>query len=126
MKLKVPPALQVLFFGLLMWAIRKVSDQAHFNFEHQSKIYWLIFSVAILIGLAAVYSFKKARTTVDPLRPEQASSLVIKGLYKYSRNPNVPGHASYFMCFFYSIRKSLQPGRYCSLYLVHHPVSDKT
>jgi protein-S-isoprenylcysteine O-methyltransferase Ste14 len=32
-------------------------------------------------------SFKKQDTTVNPLQPEKASSLVITGLFKYSRNP---------------------------------------
>ncbi len=37
--------------------------------------------------IAAFLSFKKQKTTVNPLQPEMASSLVISGVFKYSRNP---------------------------------------
>ena len=35
---------------------------------------------------AAVLSFKKHQTTVNPLHPEKATSLVISGMFKYSQN----------------------------------------
>lgn len=87
MKLKIPPALQVVLFGFLMWFIKKITQQQHFDFQYQNQASWLIFFIGIILGLFAVYSFKKAKTTVDPLNPEKASQLVVQGLYKYSRNP---------------------------------------
>lgn len=38
-------------------------------------------------------SFRRAGTTVSPLRPEQSSALVTSGLYRYSRNPMYLGYA---------------------------------
>jgi len=34
-----------------------------------------------------VYQFLKQKTTVDPRKPQKASSLVTNGLYAFSRNP---------------------------------------
>lgn len=47
----------------------------------------LILLIAILIVLSAAYSFKQVQTTVDPRTPEKTSSLVIRGIYRFSRNP---------------------------------------
>jgi protein-S-isoprenylcysteine O-methyltransferase Ste14 len=41
----------------------------------------------ISMALAGVLAFRRADTTVDPRAPQQTSSLVIKGIYHYSRNP---------------------------------------
>ena len=43
--------------------------------------------VGISVFVAAVSSFKKQKTTVNPISIETASSLVISGIFKYSRNP---------------------------------------
>lgn len=40
-----------------------------------------------LVGLAAVYFIRQARTTVNPFKPEQTVTLVTHGIYLYSRNP---------------------------------------
>lgn len=67
-------------------------------------IYWLSPSLALsgypkrslslalaLVGsgicLAGVLAFRKAGTTVDPMRPAGTSSLVVAGIYSRSRNP---------------------------------------
>jgi protein-S-isoprenylcysteine O-methyltransferase Ste14 len=47
-------------------------------------------SVALLgavICLSGVVSFRRARTSVNPMRPDSTSSLVVSGIYKYTRNP---------------------------------------
>ena len=40
-----------------------------------------------LISLAGVVQFRRARTTVNPMTPEASSSLVVAGLYRWTRNP---------------------------------------
>jgi len=47
--------------------------------------------VGLLIELYSVFLFFRARTTVNPLKPDNSSSLVISGLYRYSRNPMYVG-----------------------------------
>ena len=87
MKLKIPPAIQVLIFASLMWLIRIVTAIKHVEFEYQILISWLFFGIGAFIGIIAVYSFRKASTTVDPINPDKTSSLVTQGIYKYTRNP---------------------------------------
>jgi protein-S-isoprenylcysteine O-methyltransferase Ste14 len=40
-----------------------------------------------LVALAGVVAFRRHRTTVNPFTPEQSSSLVDGGIYRFSRNP---------------------------------------
>src|SRR5690554_7931457 len=39
------------------------------------------------ISLIGVRSFRRAKTTVNPLKPEQATQLVDGGIYRLTRNP---------------------------------------
>ena len=87
MKLKIPPALQIAFFALVAWLINKLTEIKHLDFEFQNELSWLIFAIGSLIGIIAVYAFRKAQTTVDPRTPDKASKLVIVSIYKVSRNP---------------------------------------
>lgn len=45
------------------------------------------------IAIAGVVAFRRARTTVNPLKPEATSSLVISGVYGFTRNPMYVGLA---------------------------------
>lgn len=55
---------------------------------------WLRWLPAVLLGvggaalgLAGTVHFRRARTTVNPLKPHKASALVVQGVYRFSRNP---------------------------------------
>tara|TARA_X000000368_G_scaffold408227_1_gene388613 strand:- start:586 stop:906 length:321 start_codon:yes stop_codon:yes gene_type:complete len=43
--------------------------------------------LGLFVFISAVRSFRKQKTTVNPLEPSQASSLVTSGIFKFSRNP---------------------------------------
>ena len=47
----------------------------------------VVMGVGVLIEAVSVLAFLRARTTVTPLKPEKASTLVVGGLYRASRNP---------------------------------------
>lgn len=41
----------------------------------------------VVVALLGVVSFRRARTTVNPLQPATASHLVVSGIYRRTRNP---------------------------------------
>ena len=43
--------------------------------------------IGFVAGVSGVVSFRRAATSVNPLRPETASSLVVSGIYRFTRNP---------------------------------------
>ncbi len=44
-------------------------------------------AAGVLVCLLGVAAFRRAKTTVNPMTPEAASSLVIVGIYRATRNP---------------------------------------
>lgn len=40
-----------------------------------------------VVALAGVVAFRRHKTTVNPFKPEQSTSLVATGVYRLSRNP---------------------------------------
>ena len=53
--------------------------------------------IGIGVGLASLWSFRKARTTINPLDPSQATHFVSKGIYQLSRNPMYVGLVCYLI-----------------------------
>jgi protein-S-isoprenylcysteine O-methyltransferase Ste14 len=44
-------------------------------------------TVGLIVLLIAISAFIKLKTTINPLKPEAASSLVTTGIFRISRNP---------------------------------------
>lgn len=90
---RIPPPLiaasAVLLIGLLSFL------PGHFPLPYGLRIALMIvlFAMGILLGIGGVIAFKRAQTTVNPLKPETASTLVVGGVYQYSRNPMYTGLA---------------------------------
>jgi protein-S-isoprenylcysteine O-methyltransferase Ste14 len=87
LELKIPPVALVLFMAALMWLASLAIPAFGFRFPAR---HFFAASVAvagaIITGLGIV-SFRRARTTVNPLKPDQTSSLVVSGIYRFTRNP---------------------------------------
>jgi len=93
MKLLLPPPVQLIFAGIIMGLISKFFSQLNFVFSYQN-----IFSIGMIvtgltIELSALIAFLRAKTTVNPMKPDQASKLIVSGLYRLSRNPMYLGMA---------------------------------
>ncbi|WP_166256554.1 methyltransferase family protein [Marinobacter salicampi] len=87
LELKVPPLLLVLLVGSLMWAASLLLAQLNFAFKARLIIAGCLLISGFVVILAAVVSFRRASTTVNPVAPDLASSIVTTGIYRYSRNP---------------------------------------
>jgi protein-S-isoprenylcysteine O-methyltransferase Ste14 len=44
-------------------------------------------AIGVVVALSGVMSFRRARTTVNPLKPETSAALVSTGVYSFTRNP---------------------------------------
>ena len=87
LELKIPPVLLTVLFAGMMWLLSRATPGIAMPAEPRVTAV-LVFAVAgIFIGLAAVVSFRKAKTTVNPMTPKASSSLVKSGIFKLSRNP---------------------------------------
>ncbi len=90
---RIPPPVYMLLFGTAMWALDKYLPVLYWNIQPWTRIGWGIMGLGFLIELAAISLFLKAKTTANPMKPHNASSLVKTGLYRYTRNPMYLGIA---------------------------------
>ena len=92
--MKVPPVLQTLIAAALAWVLGRVAPLWHV--EPQVSLVGIGVSVAIALVFlgSALLRFRSQRTTVDPMNPDKAQSLVVTGVYKVTRNPMYVG----FVC----------------------------
>ena len=91
METKIPPPIVTLVFGLSIYFSRGIFQVVEIKYSFYFGILLLILGFVILIS--AVRLFRKDKTTVNPLSPEQATKLVTDGIFKYSRNPKYLGMA---------------------------------
>lgn len=87
LEMKIPPAMLMAALALPMWFTPSIAPSLSFWFQWQSAAMWLVTIPGVLISLAGAAAFRREGTTVDPTRPEMASSLVVTGIYRFSRNP---------------------------------------
>lgn len=87
MKLKVPPVIVFLIFGLLMYLLAAFLPVGYFDFFGRKYLTITLLAIAGCIGAIALFQFFKSKTTVDPSNPTKTSKLVSSGIYQYSRNP---------------------------------------
>ena len=91
METKIPPPLVTLVFGMSIYFSREMFPVIEVQHSFYLGIFLLLSGFFIL--LSAVRLFRKDKTTVNPLSPEQATKLVTDGIFKYSRNPMYLGMA---------------------------------
>lgn len=84
---KIPPLLVAVCFGLAIWVLSRFAPALDLSPIAKTAITLAAVLAAAVFGVAAVVSFRRARTTVNPLQPEAASALVTSGIYRYTRNP---------------------------------------
>ena len=86
---KIPPAVVWLICALIMKSIAYVLPFV--ALPHLPVV--AIVMTLIGAGIAGVWSFYKARTTINPIEPSEATHFVSGGIYKLSRNPMYVGLA---------------------------------
>ena len=82
---KIPPPLVTLFFGCCIYFSREFF--LAINFQGLSVLSFVLILLGFGILIMAARSFKGHNTTINPIKIETASSLVVSGIFNYSRNP---------------------------------------
>jgi len=86
-QVRIPPVALFVVVALLMWAVASWLPSWRIALPGRTVVAILLLLAAGAIGIAGVRAFQRARTTVNPLRPEKASALVTSGIYRRTRNP---------------------------------------
>ena len=86
LELKFPPAVVLLFCLGLAYTLSHffiVIAMPSMGFA----LHWYISASGVLVALAGIVAFRKAKTTLNPTTPEKSSYLVSGGIFRVTRNP---------------------------------------
>jgi protein-S-isoprenylcysteine O-methyltransferase Ste14 len=87
LELRIPPPAVASAFALLMWGISRIAPHLQVAPALRIAVAVALALIGAGVALAGVRSFRRASTTIDPLKPETASALVSAGVYRRTRNP---------------------------------------
>ena len=87
LELKIIPPLVTFIIGVLMWLVAKFTPSFSVPENYKLILALIIVIDGVVLLLIGAYFIKKAKTTINPMRPDKSSALVTNGLYRFSRNP---------------------------------------
>ena len=87
LELRIPPPLVGLCVALLMWLASHAVAPFEWPFALRGVAGLSLLVAGVGLALAGVRAFAKAKTTVNPTKPAQTSSLVVTGVFRATRNP---------------------------------------
>lgn len=90
---RFPPVALALTIGFLMWIADRTLPHFAFLLPIRGLLAITFGAFGAVIGIAGVMEFRRAQTTVNPLRPHAAGSLVVTGVFAWTRNPMYLGLA---------------------------------
>ena len=82
---KIPPLIIVIFFLVLIFLLKNLLEVFTFSYQVYTSFFFLCLSISFF--LTGIVEFRKYKTTLNPLMPEESTALVTTGVFKLSRNP---------------------------------------
>ena len=93
LELRIPPPVVALMIGAAMWALSLVAPPLAVRGPLSTSLAIALALAGVGASVAGTLAFRRARTTVNPMKPGNASSLVTSGIYRMTRNPMYVGLA---------------------------------
>ena len=87
LELRIPPPVVGLLVGAGMWMIAELPPIVQLPKLARLVVAAVLGASGIAVAVGGVMSFRRAKTTVNPLKPETSSALVSIGVYSFTRNP---------------------------------------
>lgn len=94
--------------GVLIWCLARFAPSMRVAVPGAREVAIVIGGIGLGVMILGIAAFIRARTTADPLHPEKASTLVVSGIYRVTRNPMYLGFAIMLLAFV--VRLSAWPG----------------
>jgi protein-S-isoprenylcysteine O-methyltransferase Ste14 len=91
LELKVPPPVVALLLAVMMWLTPSLTGIVEAPFAVRVALAVALVVVGQLISVSGIVEFRRARTTINPIKASTASSLVSSGIYRFTRNPMYVG-----------------------------------
>ena len=87
LELRIPPPVVGLLVATGMWTVAHLPPTLELPKLVRLLVAAALGAIGIAIAIGGVLSFRRAKTTVNPLKPETSAALVSTGVYSFTRNP---------------------------------------
>lgn len=84
---RIPPPLVWITFGGAMFGVKLLAPGLTCAFPGRIAIAVAFAATGVATAITGVITFNRIGTTVNPLEPSAASTVVSNGIYRYTRNP---------------------------------------
>ena len=84
---KIIPPFQVLILGTVEWWLHRSIGFLHYHFGFEYLLSRILLVIALVLVVASIYPFWRHKTTVNPVKLGDTSSLITTGMFGFSRNP---------------------------------------
>jgi protein-S-isoprenylcysteine O-methyltransferase Ste14 len=91
LELKVPPPIAAVLVGAAMWGAAHRLAAVDLTGQWRFAIAVVCAALGFVVAFSGFLAFHRAKTTVSPIHPQAASSVVTDGVYGYTRNPMYVG-----------------------------------
>lgn len=99
LELKVPPPIVAVLCGTLMWWLAKHVPIPMGHTRVAIPVVAVFLLAGVVLDLWAIFTFRRAQTTVNPLSPQFTATIVEAGPYRFTRNPMYLGLACFLFAF---------------------------
>ena len=87
LELKIPPPVVALVVGGGMWLLSRFGMLVDMPAGWRLGAALVISAIGATFDVAGIIAFRRAKTTVNPMKPEKSATLVNSGVYRITRNP---------------------------------------
>lgn len=87
LELKIPPPVVALLVAVAMWSVAQRGAPIDMPAWLRVMAAAAIALTGLGVSVAGVLAFRRARTTVNPMKPLATTALVTSGIYTVTRNP---------------------------------------
>jgi protein-S-isoprenylcysteine O-methyltransferase Ste14 len=88
---KIPPPIAAAIVAAAMWALARITPALAFDHRVRLAVAGAFVGFGVCISAMGMIAFRRARTTINPVKIEEASSMVTSGIYSRTRNPMYVG-----------------------------------
>ncbi|MBY0573093.1 MAG: isoprenylcysteine carboxylmethyltransferase family protein [Undibacterium sp.] len=93
LELKIPPLALCAIFAIAIPGLDNFVQSASVPFIGHRIAATALMLLGLTFAIVGVVEFRRAKTTVNPLTPQRATSVVDSGIYRLTRNPMYLGMA---------------------------------
>lgn len=90
---RIPPPAVAVLIGAAMWGTARLGPLIDLAPALRIAVAAAVAVTGVAFNIAGMVAFQRARTTLNPMNPEKASTLVTTGVYGITRNPMYVGGA---------------------------------